>query len=148
MRGLDPRVQGRRGRGSHRRRRLDARLEAGHDGRSALPSTARWRRLLRYAPDFQIVFLVVVAGDESVLVAPLGMNVLFRHQERRLHEAARGRAMKGAIELVDRLVGLKLDRLGNGDFLVLAALANAIVGRAVAVGADQLDLTWVDAARP
>ena len=47
------------------------------------------------------MLLVIIAGDERVLVAPLSMNVLLRHQERGLDEAARRLAVKGAIQFVD-----------------------------------------------
>src|SRR5262245_59086264 len=39
---------------------------------------------LLHAPEREIVFLIVVAGDEGVLVAPFGMNIVLGDQERRL----------------------------------------------------------------
>ena len=62
-------------------------------------------------PDFEIVLLIVVAGDEGVLVAALGMNVFLGDKERRLDEPARRLAVERAVELVDRLPCLQFDRL-------------------------------------
>ena len=55
-------------------------------------------------------------------------------------------AVERAVQFVDRLIGLQLDRLGHRDHLVLVALADAVIGRAVAVGRDELDLARIDAA--
>src|SRR5262245_30438521 len=103
---------------------------------------------LLYAPDGKIVILVVVAGDEGVLVAALGVDVVLGDQKRWLHEAARLLAVEGAVQFVDGLIGLQLNRLGDGDGLVLAAFADAVIGRAVAVGGHELHLLRIDAAAP
>ncbi len=63
-------------------------------------------RLFRHAPDFEIVFLVVIAWDERVLIAAFAVNVGGRHQERRLHKTARRLLVERAIEFIDRLIRL------------------------------------------
>src|SRR6202034_346533 len=98
------------------------------------------------APDVEIALLIIIARDEGILVAALGMNVFLGHQEWRLHESALRLAMERAVELVDRLPRLQFDRLADGDRLILIALADAIVGRAIPVGPDQLRLVCLDAA--
>src|SRR4051795_2152961 len=104
--------------------------------------------LLLHAPHRQVPVGEAVARDELVLVAALGVHVLRRDQVGCL-VPARGRlAVEGAVELVDRLVALLRVRLAHRDQLVLIAGADALVGRAVAVGRDQDDLLRVDAARP
>src|SRR5437867_2687111 len=107
-----------------------------------MPSGRPWpagrHRRLHYTPELEVVILVVVAGDESVLIAPFGMDVVLGDEERRLHEAARRLVVEGPIELVDCLIGLELDRFRHRDHLVLPALADAVIGRAVAVGGDEL----------
>ena len=95
---------------------------------------------LVHAPDLEVVLLVVVAGDERVLVATFGLDVVLGDQERRLNETARLIAVEGAVQFVDGLPGLEFDRLGHSYCLVLIALADAVIRRAVAVGADELDL--------
>src|SRR5262245_19440013 len=54
--------------------------------------------------------------------------------------------MEGAVELVDRLISLEFDRLGDRHRLILIALTDAVVGRPVAVVRDQYHLAWIDAA--
>src|SRR5262249_11657953 len=90
--------------------------------------TGRAAPMLFHAPEREVVVLVVVAGDEGVLVAALGMDVVLGNEERRLHEAAGLFAVEGAVQFVNRLVGLQLDRFRDGDRLILAALPDAVIG--------------------
>src|SRR5580658_9055771 len=119
----------------------------GEGGACRRPWGRLHRRRLLHAPDFEIVLLVVVAGDEGVLVAAFGVNVGLGDQERRLHESAWRLVMEGAVELVDRLPRLQFDRLADRHHLILIALADAVVGRTIAIGRDELHLGGIDAAR-
>src|SRR5271166_6015492 len=125
------------------RMRLNQEVSSERPGGSAPPGRIR----LLDAPDFEIMLLVVVAGDERVLIAALRVNVLFGDQKRRLHESARGLVVEGSVQLVDRLPRLQFDWLRNGHGLILIALADAVIGRAIPVGGDQLRLGRIDTSR-
>src|SRR4051812_45173876 len=92
------------------------------------------------------MILIVIAGDEGVLVATLRMYVVFGDQKRRLHETARLLVVECPVELVDGLIGLKLDRFRNRNHLVLAAFADAVISGTISIGGYQFDLIGIDAA--
>src|SRR5208337_2483780 len=119
------------------------------DCKSEVPggSAPSGRRRLLNGPDFEIVLLVIIAGDEGVLVAALGVNVLLGDEERWLHETARRLTVERTVQLVDRLPRLQFDRLRHRHCLILIALADAVIGRPISVGGDQLRLSRIDAAR-
>src|SRR5271167_773498 len=112
--------------------------------RSPADGSRRGRSKLLHTPDFEIVLLVVVAGDEGVLVAAFRVDVLLGDLEWRLHEPARQFAVKRAIEFIDRLPRLQLDWLADRHHLILIALADTIVGGTIPIGADQFRLTGID----
>ena len=73
--------------------------------RSVRPTIWPHRSLQRllHAPDVEVMLLVVVARDEDVLVAALGMDVVLGHQIGRLDEAARRRVVEGAVSISTKL---------------------------------------------
>ena len=75
----------------------------------------------------EIVLLIIVAGDECVLVAALGVNVLLGDKEGRLHEGAWRLVVEGAVQFIDRLPGLEFDLLRDRHDLILVAFADAII---------------------
>src|SRR5262245_40145596 len=103
--------------------------------------------LLGEAPDAGVVLLVAIAREELVLRAALGVDVGFLHDVHGLHEAARRFAVEGAVELVDGLPRLELDRLRQGHDLVLLPVPHAVPGLRRAVGAARPHLRGRNARR-
>ena len=68
-----------------------------------------------FAPDLLIRVLIAVAGVEDILVAAIGVDVGVDEQvQRRDIVAPGGSPAKGAVQFVDRLPAMQVQRLGDG----------------------------------
>jgi hypothetical protein len=95
---------------------------------------------LLYAPDLLVLIAIAVAGIEAVLVPAVCVDVLFRHEMDFGDVPAWLLTVKGAIEFVDRLPTVQVERFRHGADLVLA-FANALIrGCAAVAGRDQCGL--------
>src|SRR6266852_9317322 len=70
------------------------------------------------APDLPVFILVAVAGIEDVLRAAIFIDVGGREQMHRSHVGARRLAGEGAVQFVDALPAVQVQRLGDSRDLV------------------------------
>ena len=71
------------------------------------------------APDLPVFILVAVAGIKDILRAAIFIDVGGREQMHRSHVGARRLAGEGAVQFVDALPAVQVQRLGDSRDLVL-----------------------------
>src|SRR5258708_2361828 len=86
------------------------------------------------APDLSVLVAIAVIRIEDVVRTAVVLDVVYGDQMHRSDIAARWRAGKGAVHLVDRLPAMQIERFRNSGGLILP-LANAIVCGHAAVAA-------------